>query len=117
MACTAMGMSAQPEIMMIGIRGRLVARICCSPSPLSPGMRTSSTMHFGEAGMSWASSRNASADVYARASKPTLLTIRLKDSHTCGSSSTMYTVGVTVVMASPGNWDCAGRHVGRSSGG
>ena len=68
-------------------------------------------MHLGELGMSWASSRNASADVYERASRPTLLTIRLKDSHTCGSSSTMYTVGVAVVMVSPGNWDCANRQI------
>ena len=47
MACTAMGISAQPEIMMMGTALPWAARASCSPSPLSPGIRTSSTTHLG----------------------------------------------------------------------
>ena len=48
-----MGMSAHPEIMMIGMPLPSAASICCKPRPLRPGMRTSNTMHFGESGDSW----------------------------------------------------------------
>ena len=101
MACTAMGMSAQPEIMMVGILLPWPQRIRCKPSPPIPAIRTSSTRHFGSLGISWQLSRNASAERYVRAFKPVLRTIRLSDSHTCGSSSTIYTVALPLDMSLP----------------
>ena len=52
MALTAEGTSAAPVTMIMGIRTPWASSISCRPKPLSPGIKTSSTMHLGPAGAS-----------------------------------------------------------------
>src|SRR5713101_6603094 len=83
----------------IGIGGSVLASSCCRSRPLNPGSRTSRTRQLGASGRLVL--KNSWGVLNAFALRPTVPSSLVRASHIDGSSSTMYTIESSPLMALP----------------